>query len=222
LLTNQKLKKETRSSLYFNEYKHCLKFYLPNVYALRYRSHWKIDQILEYNAKRNFNWGGSWRSLEDEFSRDSEELHELLYLIEDIAESCKLTVQRHHGYLYTNDCSVIETVSDLEYISNIQCKSVELTAAGTMKLKNPQHDYRTYFKSQRIQQEDKTRLAQFINAQTAIRPGPGFKDFLDSWTNYCYVQQNHFLDHNDMGVLTMLQLVCPIKIKKTLELISDK
>ena len=221
MLTNQKIKKETRSSLYFNEYKHCLKFYLPDVFTLRYRSHVKIDEILAYNAKRNFNWGGSWQRNTNSHGT-SEDLHVLLYFIEDMVDSCKLTVQRHHGYLYTNNWDVIETVSKLEYIMAIQGKSVELAEAGTMKLKSPNHVYRTYFKTQRIQQEEKSRMAQFINSQTEVRPGPGFKDFLTNWTNYCYVQQNHFVDHNDMGVITMLQLVCPIKIKKTLELICDK
>jgi len=91
-----------------------------------------------------------------------------------------------------------------------------------MKLKNPQYAYRTYFKNQRLRHEDKERLAEFLKTQAEVRTGPGFNDFLENWNNYHYVQQNHFVDHNDLGVITMLQLVCPIKIKKTLELISDK
>lgn len=222
MLTNQKIKTETRGSLYFGEYKYCLKFYMPDVYTLRYRSHVKIDELLKYNLNRRINWGGSWHQHDGNVFGDSEHLHELLYLLDDLTENRKLTVQRHHGYLYSNNLDTINTVSNLGYVMPIETKSVELAAPGTMKLKDPQHKYRTYFKTQRIRQEDKTRLAEFITAQSEVRPGPGFNDFLENWTNYCYVQQNHFVDHNDLGVITMLQLVCPIKIKKTLELISDK
>jgi len=221
LLTNQKIKTETRGSLYFGEYKYCLKFYMPDVYTLRYRSHIKIDELLTWNQNRKINWGGSWQ---DPFAPDgvSEHLHELLYLIDDMPEGRKLTVTRNNGYLYTNSLDAIETVSNLEYTLSQEIKQVDLAPAGTMKLKNPQYAYRTYFKNQRLRQEDKERLAEFLKTQAEVRTGPGFNDFLENWTNYCYVQQNHFVDHNDLGVITMLQLVCPIKIKKTLELISDK
>ena len=137
-------------------------------------------------------------------------------------EGRKLTVTRNNGYLYTNSLDAIETVSNLEYTLSQEIRQVDLAPAGTMKLKNPQYAYRTYFKNQRLRQEDKERLAEFLKTQAEVRTGPGFNDFLENWTNYCYVQQNHFVDHNDLGVITMLQLVCPIKIKKTLELISDK
>ena len=220
-MTNLSPKLVKRTSLYFGEYAYSLKFYMPDVHVLRSQSHDMIDQLLECKEDNDaYLWTGDWGGRREQAVGVREHLHEFLYFLNDISSNHKLTVQRHCGHLYTNDVNVINTVSHLGYLRADSITQVELTPAGILLLQDPKHAYRTYFKNQRISIKDKERLIAFMLNQLSVRTSPGLQDFLTQWPNYCYLQPNYFIDHNDMGFITMLQLVCAAGLKKTLTLVK--
>ena len=220
-MTNLSPKLVKRTSLYFGEYAYSLKFYMPDVHVMRYQSHDMIDQILESKENNNaYLWTGDWGGRREQAVGVREHLHEFLYFLNDILSNYKLTVQRHYGHLYTNDVNVIDTVSHLGYLRADSINQVELIPEGILVLRDPRHAYRTYFKNQRISIKDKARLIAFMLNQHSVRTSPGLQDFLTKWPNYCYLQQNYFIDHNDMGFITMLKLVCAASLKKTITLVK--
>ena len=220
-MTNLSPKLVKRTSLYFGEYAYSLKFYMPDVHVMRYQSHDMIDQILESKENNNaYLWTGDWGGRREQAVGVREHLHEFLYFLNDILSNYKLTVQRHYGHLYTNDVNVIDTVSHLGYLRADSINQVELIPEGILVLRDPRHAYRTYFKNQRISIKDKERLISFMLNQPSVRTSPGLQDFLTKWPNYCYLQQNYFIDHNDMGFITMLKLVCAASLKKTITLVK--
>jgi hypothetical protein len=187
---------------------------MPNLHVLRYKTHGAIDLILNDKFDSILYWEGT-------ASERKENLHEFLHFLVDTTTSAhRLTVQRHDGHLYTNDAKLIDAVTQFDYITETVSTQVEIGAAGTLELKNPQHAYRTYFKNQRIDITDKQRLANFIFNYPDVRVGPGLNLFLTQWPRDTRLMQNYFIDHNDMGLITMLQLVCPATCKKTLKLIK--
>jgi hypothetical protein len=220
-MTNLSPKLVKRTGLYFGEYAYSLKFYMPDVHVMRYQSHDMIDQILESKENNNaYLWTGDWGGRREQAVGVREHLHEFLYFLNDILSNHKLTVQRHCGHLYTNDVNVIDTVSHLGYLRTDSINQVKLIPEGILVLRDPCHAYRTYFKNQRISIKDKERLIAFMLNQPSVRTSPGLQDFLTKWPNYCYLQQNYFIDHNDMGFITMLKLVCAASLKKTITLVK--
>jgi len=187
---------------------------MPNLHVLRYKSHVAIDFILNDKVDSVLYWEGT-------ASERKTNLHEFLhFLVDTNTSSYRLTIQRYDGHLYTNDTKLIDAVTQFDYITETASTQVELSAVGTLELKNPQHAYRTYFKNQRIAITDKQRLTNFIFNYPDVRVGPGLRLFLTEWPRDTRLEQNYFIDHNDMGFITMLQLVCPATCKKTLKLIK--
>ena len=90
-------------------------------------------------------------------------------------------------------------------------------------IKSSKHSLRTYFKSQHLcSTEQKENLRELLFNQTEIRLGPGLSEWFTRYEFSKYIADNYFIDHNDTGILTLIGLVCPIKIKQTLNIIRDK
>jgi hypothetical protein len=92
---------------------------------------------------------------------------------------------------------------------------------NTILLKNPQHQFRSYFKITKITSDQKDMLINFLNNQRAgIRVSPA----LETWITgkFHRTQDYFFVDHNEMSWLTMLSLVHPGIIRKTLQIVTDK
>jgi hypothetical protein len=92
---------------------------------------------------------------------------------------------------------------------------------NTIQLKNPRHQYRSYFKITKITSQQKNMLINFLtNQQSSIRISPA----LTTWTTSVFyrTQDYFFIDHNEMSWLTMLSLVHPGIIRKTLQIVAAK
>ena len=217
----QNLNTVRRNNLYFNEYNYALQFNMLDVHAIRDKSHHAIDSVMRMRMKyKSSGVYDPYITLQDLDKRRAN-LHEFLHFLQDTTEvSHRLVVHRNEGHLYSNKIEFLVKVSKLIYIQEGSCTQVELSEANTLELKNPTHAYRTYFNNQRIALADKTRLADFLFNYPKIRIGPGLHSFLTSWPRDTRLRQNYFIDHNDMGIITMLQLVCPASCKKTLKLVK--
>ena len=217
----------SRASLYYGKYKYAIGFAMPDVHMVRYKSHTQIDSIFKNREDREYRTDfRSWKSLYSAGADlygptgDIVQLHEFLYFIENINKEYKIVTQRHRGHIYTNDITLVEEIKSLEYLRVASFAQVELRSANTFVLKNPNHDYRTYFKNKRISAADKEQLANFLLNQSDIRIGPGLLHFLVHMPGYHYIQSNYFIDHDNLGFLTMLQLICPAKLNEPLMLIK--
>lgn len=216
-----------RSSLYYSKYEYAIGFYMPDVHMVRHKSHNQIDSIFKNREDREYRTDfRSWKSLYSAGldlygpTGDIYQLHEFLYFIENINTEYKIITQRHHGHLYTNDTNLFQEVSALEYLRITSYNKVDPRPAGTLELKNPKHDYRTYFKNKRISNDEKEQLTKFLLNQSDIRIGPGLLHFITQMPNYRYVQSNYFIDHNNIGLLTMIQMICPAILNEPLMLIK--
>ena len=91
---------------------------------------------------------------------------------------------------------------------------------NTIKLKNPKHQFRSYFKITKLTDVQKTHLTGFLLNQKTVRLSPA----LDEWIVGAFnrTQDYFFIDHNEMSWLTMLSLVRPGLIRKTQQIIPAK
>ena len=135
----------------------------------------------------------------------------------------KLIVCGDFGYFYTNNFDDIEQLKKHDFldIKNIKQAVVDLPL-NSMRIQNAKHNIRTYFSNQKITNEQKHNLKQFIESQTEVRASPGLQSFFYKYPGYFYISDNYFVDYDTESFLTMLKLVAPVKIRKTVTLIRDK
>ena len=90
---------------------------------------------------------------------------------------------------------------------------------NTIKLKDPRHRYRSYLKSVKLTDEEKTHLCNFFqNQQGHARISPALTKWItERWHR---TQDYFFVDHDNESWLVMLSLIKPSMIRKTVELIA--
>ena len=92
-----------------------------------------------------------------------------------------------------------------------------------MRLRNPQHRLRSYFRETRLTAEEKQSIGQFLLNQPGIRLGKGLKDWIEQeYARYSskYTRDYFFVDHDNHSWLTMLALVRPGLIRRTVQIIA--
>jgi len=92
---------------------------------------------------------------------------------------------------------------------------------NTVLLKHPRHAWRSYFRQQLITAEQKHNLIKFLTVQANVRLSPSMKWFLTS-SHQTRVFDYFFVDHDDSSLLTMLALIMPGLVRRTLPIVTDK
>ena len=132
----------------------------------------------------------------------------------------KLVTSVSSAWIYTNDVKLLEQVSELNFlICKAYTEAVVDRPKNTIKLKDPKHRYRSYLRSVKLTDEEKTQLCNFFtNQQSHARMGPALLNWMDE--RWHRTQDYFFIDHDDKSWLVMLSLIKPGMIRKTVNLIA--
>jgi len=222
-----------KDRLFYNQFEYVIGFQLDEVSCLRELDHRYIETMIErrrtWREVAHQRWQKSNSSTGNILSRRTREitdrtvsdLHDLADSLLTCQSDFKLVVSANHAHVYTNDLLLINKLSGLASLKHKKySRAVVGRPKDTVRLKNPQHQFRSYFKSAKITQEQKNHLLAFLNTQTEIRTSPA----LTAWflTPYSRTQDYFFVDHNQMLWLTLLALVRPGLIRKTQQIIPAK
>ena len=223
-----------KDRLFYDRFEYCVRFHLAEVNCLRTLDHAYIDTMIERRI--------AWRSIQQTLTPNRstgavatmlsnrsnkidkitiEHLHTLADVLLTTPANFKLVVSSFTGYVYANDLSLIDCVSKLPGMTNVEySRAIVGRPKNTIQLKNPRHQWRSYFKIGKLTTEQKTYLTNFLANQSDIRISPA----LTQWINFKYTrtQDYFFIDYNEPAWLTMLSLVQPGLIRKTLEIIPTK
>jgi hypothetical protein len=150
------------------------------------------------------------------------DLHGLANLLLNISADFKLVVSVNTAHVYTNDLTLIDQISDLSGITHKDySRAVICRPKDTIRLKNPRHQFRSYIKRTKITNEQKDYLTDFLyNQRDYIRVSPALQTWIDR--PFHRTEDYFFIDHADMSWLTMLSLVRPGLIRKTMQIIPTK
>ena len=221
-----------RPDLWFGCFNYCVKFHVNEAGSLREFDHKKIDRNIR--ARREWgrvrhppnNYGGSWRDQWAEIvitDQDVVTLHQLCDFFTQDNRNRRITISGNTIYVYTNDLSLAQDIKNNVGVSSFQIIQLQLVGTpGTIKLKQSDYQYRTYFKAIRLTTNSASSLRQFLLNQQDIRIGPGLKHwatrlFLATWT-----MDYFFIDHNNPTIISMLGLIVPGISRKTVPIITDK
>jgi hypothetical protein len=235
-LTNPPLPFKTvaKDRLFYDQFEYCIGFYLAEISALRELDHARIDDVIErrkqwreiaqqrwINGKQKHGtiMSRSWRDITDQTQAH---LHSLANVLLTTTTPYKLVVSVNQGYVYTTDLVLIEqldSMSELKHKTYTRARIIR--PKNTIQLKNPQHEYRTYLRAIKLSAQEKRTLIDFLqNQQSHTRTSPGLKNwFHDPFTR---TQDYFFVDHNGLSWLSMMSLVRPGIIRKTLQIVAAK
>jgi hypothetical protein len=149
-----------------------------------------------------------------------------LYDFADVLRNCavdfKLVVSADYGWVYTNSIDLIQQLSKLTMLDHkIYTRAQVSRPKNTLKLKNSCYNFRSYFRTTKLTANEKIMLTNFLNNQTGhARISPALTDWCT--TSFNRTQDYFFVDHTTESWLTMLSLVCPSLIRKTMQIQQAK
>jgi hypothetical protein len=194
--------------------------------CVRDLNHQIIDRMIDHRntwRQRSPNFGGSWVSRRGQITEQQRvNCHAMCDFLQN-QQDYKIVVSGDWGYFYTSDLDKIRIMESLDYILPLGIKRSKLDRPrDTLIIKNSKHEFRTYFRSQRLEERQRISLVDFLSNQDSIRLSPSLEQFVKLNEKHYYVNDNFFIDHDGMGMITMLGLVLPRATRKTVKLIRDK
>jgi hypothetical protein len=230
-----KFKPVVKDQLFYSKHKYCMSFYLAEVSALKTLDHAYIDVVLDrrklWREVAVQRWGGTvpgavksrqtivtkrWRDITDETSLN---LHELADLLIKTSIDYKFVTSVNHAYVYTSSLTLIKKLEGLANLTDIKyTEAVVNRPKGTVKLKKPKHQYRSYLKSTKLSPLQKENLVNFFdNQKDHLRISPALQGWLIGPFHRC--QEYFFIDYDSESWLVMLSLVTPGIVRKTVDII---
>jgi hypothetical protein len=151
-----------------------------------------------------------------------ENLHTLAEVLLTTDKDFKLVVSANQAWVYTNTPELFDCLDQLPILqSKTYSQAVVNRPTNTIKLKNSVYSFRSYFKFSKLTASQKDMLVDFlINQQTQVRLSPSLKIWMDYPFNR--VQDYFFIDYKTASWITMLALVHPGLIRKTMQIIPAK
>jgi hypothetical protein len=235
MVQNLPFKFSTKDRLFYGRFEYAIGFYIPEASCLRELDHDRIDVNIErrrawqevaqqriVSNSRTFGNIIMSRRTRDITDEIVENLHALADLLLTATVDYKLVVSVDQAWVYSNDLKLIRAVDQLDcLIRKSYNRAVITRPKDTIQLKKPRHKYRSYLRSVKITEQQKNQLTAFLAAQnewTRISPA------LTHWllTPFHRTQDYFFIDYDTANWATMLALVHPGLIRKTLEIIPYK
>jgi hypothetical protein len=185
------------------------------------------QQWREIAHKRWHNYAGNLGTIIGQRHKEitkqtAEDLHSLAEVLLNTKYEFKLVVSVNQGYVYSNDLELLDQLDSmpiLVYKSYGQASVVR--PKNTITLKNLKHNFRTYLTVCKLTHSEKDTLGDFLTAQAShVRLSPALQRWIDQPFNR--TQDYFFIDHDTQSWLTMLSLVRPGLIRKTMHIIPAK
>ena len=201
---------DSRDRLYYNQYQYCMKFTVRGAGHSRSRdSESIIDSIQHLNSSRHFK---TIRVSDSELAYLLAVNQELNTAAEQhIRITCYDSMQ-----IYTNDTVLLERVRLLNTATDARYHEAIVDRPRDVLIRKQSKSlYRTYFKSINVDKETSVRVKKFLLDRTdCFKFTPGFRYYLTRDAKI-YFRDYFFVDHDSPADITMLSLVCPGIVRKT-------
>lgn len=233
-LTSLKFSPVKKDRLYFDKFNYSMGFHLDEVSCLRNLDHDYIDEMIHRRiewrevARKRWKTAGNkaatilGRAYKEITPETVDNLHAVAEVILATPNEFKLVVSVNQAYVYTNDLQLIEQLDRMPILHyKTFCQAEIVRPKNTIALKKPRHQYRSYFKLLKLTAQQKDQMEAFLmNHQQDVRISPAFLQWLAF--PYARLQDYFFVDHHTESWLTMLNLVVPGCIRKTMHIIAAK
>lgn len=223
-----KVETDDRSSLYYNQYEWCITINISEASCLRYLGSAQFESAIR-NAKywaENDRWTDRAWSITKETA-----LRETRDVLLTETTPFKTVVSFNTVCIYTNRQGLANRLVNLGN-DGVQLRLVRQAVltkpAGVVQLRESKYAYRTYLRERKYTKDQKDMLANFLHSRRdTLRVSPA----LDEWTNSTFVgyvrnlsysRSYYFVDHDHPNEGTMISLVMPGIVRKTMRIETTK
>lgn len=215
---------EHRDRLYYDAYQHSLAFHQAELYCIRgLPGGAQLDRYVKQRQYYENLSVGKHLTFTPEVVAN---LHQTQEFLKGTNIPFKLVVSNSYGNLYTNDPALVDRFCELSYVGIGNLRTAEVTMPrDTIVIRNPEFQYRTYFREREVSEDRKATLINWINAQQGeVRPSPATRQWLkqapQNWRSK-YMQRYYYIEHDSLQYETMLSLIVPGHVRKTVPVISS-
>ena len=230
-MNNIKFRKISRNQLFYDQWQYCLGFYIAEATALRNLDPEQINNVLdkriEWRAQTERRWEKfygknkphSWSKITDQTRENLQEVGKFL-----LNSGCayKLVVSYNQANVYSNDLDFLARLDKIKILKSKSYRQVLVDIPkNTILIKSSLYKYRSFLTRVKLSNNEKLLIKNFFdNQQESIKIAPALKIFLSN--SVAWTQDYYFIDHNEKSWLTMINLVRPGLIRKTVEIITGK
>lgn len=231
---NSEIATEARSSLYFGQYKYAIHWHQTEVNCIRGLDRDIMMTTMKYRmnfeARRYVDWQNrSSKSYESKFTRQvRSDLESMRALLAAETVPMKLMCFVNEATVYTNDVSLFDRIRICSWTERVQIKQADLVLPpDAIVLKDPKFLYRTYLRNRELEPDQKVTLGQWLYSQgQEVAASLSFRELFKSTRNLHrpwhqnHVFSHYFLDHNSLLYETMLNMVVPGIVRKTVNIVK--
>ena len=227
---NLKFKPIIKDRLFYDRYQYNISFQIDEASCLRELDHKYIDMMLDRRK--------AWREVaQQRRSRVSpqtivtrrrkeitdktvKDLHTIADALLTAGVDFKLVVSVETAWVYTNNIDLIKQLDQLDCLTKKTYTQAQINRPkNTIRLKNPEHKHRGYFKRLKLTLDQKNQLINFFINQTGyVRLSPALVIWCDG--QFLRTQDYFFIDYNEESWAVMLALIHPGLLRKTVDLIA--
>jgi len=223
-----KVELDNRSSLYYNQYEWCITINISEASCLRYLEPGRFEAAIR-NARHwaeNDKWTDrAWSITKETALRETREV-----LLAETAPF-KTVVNFMTVSIYTNHRGLADRLVNLDNDGvrvRLVRQAVLTRPANVVQLQESKYAYRTYFKERKYTQEQRLMLVNFLNSRKdTLHPCGALMSWLTGQfpgyvLNLNYSRAHYFVDHDHPNEGTMLSLVMPGIVRKTMPIETTK
>ena len=223
-----KVEVDHRSSLYYDQYEWCITINISEAHCLRYLDANKFEHAIrnaKYWAEKDVWTDRAWSITKETALRETRDV-----LLSETAPF-KIVVSFNTVCIYTNRRRLVDQLVNLGndgvHIRLVR-QAVLTRPANVVQLRESKYAYRTYLRERKYTRDQRDMLANFLHSRRdTLRPSPA----LSKWANGTYIgyirnlsysRSYYFVDHDHPNEGTMLSLVLPGIVRKTMPIETTK
>ena len=222
-----KVEVDHRSSLYYDQYKWCITINISEAPCLRHLGSAQFESAIR-NAKiwaeKDVWTDRSWSVTKENALRETRDV-----LVTE-TQPFKTVVSFNTVSIYTNRRGLADRLIDLGNDGihmRLVREAVISKPAGVIQLQESRYAYRTYFRERRYTRDQRDILKNFLDSRrNTLRVSPALSDWITGNVGYIlnlnYSRSHFFVDHDHPNEGTMLSLVMPGIVRKTMPIETTK
>ena len=223
-----KVEVDDRGSLYYDQYEWCITINISEAPCLRYLDADKFERAIrnaKYWAEKDVWTDRAWSITKETALRETRDV-----LLTETAPF-KTVVSFNTVCIYTNRRQLADRLvrlgNDGVHMRLVR-QAVLTRPANVVQLRESKYAYRTYLRERKYTTDQRDMLANFLHSRRdTLRVSPA----LDEWANGTFVgyirnlsysRSYYFVDHDHPNEGTMLSLVLPGIVRKTMPIETTK
>ena len=233
-----------KTQLYYDRYEYCVHWSQTGIRNIghdldRARLH-QTFRDWDHQPEWQSNWYNRNRDLKKpQVRQDLETVQSYLAQQREQGLDFKLVFGWNCVYIYTNDVTVSDVFQHIKNGVRLQITQVQVQGSpDIISLVKPRHSFRTYFRRREFSEQERDVLLRWVNnQQDQVHMSPALRQWLEpthqgkkvfglalQWTGprSRWSSTHFYIEHDDSVYLTMLQMIKPGIIRRTLPVVKKE